>query len=650
MRRGVPGWRRLRLLGTARLRLALVMAAIAATAITMLTSLPALAEPTPSPSSSIAEPTPSPSPSTGTGLPPVVGERTPTPEEIKEMEELLAELNERISEDLQDAFLNAGAEQIRKQLPNEGGIMAVFDVTDRNGVPISVYSAKTGTGTGTWTDWGPGISDYFADMFFMCVKWAIAFCCWLIGWSLSFGLAKLLLTPVASAASGLHVQVILQMGLPSLFLAVCGLITVARILFGDRAKGWGDAALSLLLAALTTTLLASPPDTLIGPEDSALAVTRGMALEVADIILDAKPHKTEDDRRDAAKEDSVSPTSLSRPFKNELTDAFVVKPAMLLQYGRVFKGDCAKKYADTKISQIAYDRQVAKFVDKLRKANQLQAAWNPFGAVMTEAVLWAKAEKLAAARLGISPVARFEKECVSGDAEAVKRATIDKVGGALFLLIAALIVTVLICGLSGSFLLAQCRIAWDAVRAEPALVAGLVPGAGRAFLWNVCTSILHSLGKLFVSVIGLAVLILIIQAVLDPGQQDEACKDLADAGCMARPGDLTFRFLVVDILCIGAVMKRKALAARSQRVANNLLAKLSASRIGGTDGSIFTPAATPIPKNRTIVRTTARGAVRTAMVGISLPTNPAAAVAYAASTKVNPTADLMKRLKPKGAP
>lgn len=39
MNRPLPIWRRVRLLGTARLRLALLLAALAATAITMLTSL-----------------------------------------------------------------------------------------------------------------------------------------------------------------------------------------------------------------------------------------------------------------------------------------------------------------------------------------------------------------------------------------------------------------------------------------------------------------------------------------------------------------------------------------------------------------------------------------------------------------------------------
>ncbi|WP_331735137.1 hypothetical protein OG590_39855 (plasmid) [Streptomyces goshikiensis] len=621
MNRPLPIWRRVRLLGTARLRLALLLAALAATAITMLTSLPALADPTPAPSSS---------PSAGPGLPPPTGERTPTPEEIEEIEKLLAEMNGHVSDTLRDAFRKSEEDRIRKLLPDEGGLLAVFNVTDRTGMPVSAYTVKGDTGG--LTDWDLGIENLITELCFMIVKWLIAFCCWLIAWSLSFGLAKLLLTPVLSVATSLHTQVILQLGLPSLFLSVCALITVARVFFGDRAKGWGDAALSLLIAGLTTTLLASPPQLLLGEKDSALAVARGVALEVADIILDAGPHQSPQDAQDAHDEDSASGSTLARPLTDALTDAFVVKPAMLLQYGRVFEGDCAKKYSDTKVSQIAFERQVAQYAERLKKLNQYRYYFDPTAATVTD---WTMplAQRWAVDHFGNPPMETFEKDCVHGDAKAAKRASMDKVGGAVFLLVAALIVTVLISGLSGSFLVAQCRIAWDAVRAEPALVAGIVPGAGRAYLWDLCAAVLHSLGMLLASVIGLAVLILVIQAVLDPVQQDWG-------------RELTLRFLAVDIVCIGAVKKRKALTARSRQVANNFRAKMAAGRVGGTNGSIFTP--TPAPQDRSIARTALRGAVRTAMVGVSLAQgNPLSAISYAASSSIS-TAALMTRIQSGG--
>ncbi|MFE2270704.1 hypothetical protein ACFXB4_15855 [Streptomyces lavendulae] len=621
-------FKRLRLLGTARLRLALLVAALAATAFTMLTSLPALAEPSPS-----ATPTPTSPPAANPLGPAAPGTRTPTPEELAEIEKIIADLNKRLSDTMQEAYLKAEEERLRKLLPNEGGVLAVFNVTDERNLPISAYTVKSDTGG--LTDWDLGIMNLLVELCFMAVKWVVAFCCWLIVWALGFGLAKLLLTPVLSVANSLHIQVIMQMGLPSLLLSVCALITVIRIFFGDRAKGWGDAALSILIAAVTATLLSSPPQLLLGEKDGAVAAARGLALEVADIILDANPGRKE---KKPDEEDSASSRALSRPLTNALTDAFIVKPAMLLQYGRVFEGECAKKYSDTKITQLAYERALNQQYERLKKYNSYRAWIDPTGAALTDWTL-PLAKQWAQDHFGNPPMEQFEKDCVEGDVQAAKRASMDKVGGAVFLLVAALIVTVLIAGLAGSFLVAQCRIAWDAVRAEPALVAGLMPGAGRGYLWDWAASVLHSLGQLLASIIGLAVLILIVQAVLDPVQQDWGT-------------ELTLRFLAVDIVCIGAIKKRKALTVKSKQAAATFRAKMSSARIGGTNGSVFTPLSTPVAKNQSIARRVTRGvtrgAVRTAMVGLSLASgNPIAALGYATSSSVS-TVALMNRIQSGG--
>ncbi|MET7563708.1 hypothetical protein ABZS95_26440 [Streptomyces sp. NPDC005479] len=603
-------WRmRLRTLGAARLRVALLFAALAATTFTLLTSLPAHAEPTPTPSPSV--------PAAG-------AQRTPTPEEVEAIEEVMREQGEKFSKAAQEAMLDTEKDRLRKLLPDEGGVLGVFDVTDANGLPISVYTVKSDTGG--LTDWDLGIQNLLTELCFMVTKWLIAFCCWLIAWSLSFGLAKLLLVPVLSVADSLHTRVILEMGLPALFLSVCAVICVARIFFGDKARGWGDAALSLLLAALTTTLLSSAPNTLLGEQDGAIAVTRGFALEVADVILDANPATP--NANDGVTTPATSST-LSRPLTDALTDAFIVKPAMLLQYGRVFEGKCASEYADTRLAQLAFDRQIHAHTNKLKKLTGLTDYLSPVGLPVSS---WYDMQidmstRWAVDHFGNPPMERFEEHCVPGDVDAAKKASLDKVGGGLFLLIAALIVCVLISALAGSFLIAQCRIAWDAVRGEPALIAGTIPGAGRAFLWDWSASVLRSLGQMLTAVIALAVFILIVQAVLDPVQEDWG-------------RELTLRFLVVDVVCIGAVKKRKQLSARSKQTAANFRAKMSAARIGGTHGSIFSgPATSAVRKNRHIAMKTTRGLVRGALAGVSLAQgNPLAAIAYSMPRTVGATA------------
>ncbi|MEU0389198.1 hypothetical protein [Streptomyces chartreusis] len=611
--RAIRLWRiRLRALGNARLRIAVLFAAIAATTLTLLTSLPAHAAPTPTPTPGATATTPN-------------AGNTPSQKELEEAQRFMEEANEKFSKSAQAALREAMADDVRKQLPDEGGILGVFNVTDANNLPISVYTVKSDTGG--WTRWDLGIMNLLTEGCFMVTKWLIAFCCWLIGWTLSFGLAKLLLSPALAIANSLHSRVIMEMGLPSLFLAMCALICTCRIFFGDRAKGWGDAALSIVLAALTTTLLSSTPQTLLG-EDGAIAVTRGFALEVADVILDADPTTP------WANNDVNTPATsftLTRPLTDALTDAFIVKPAMLLQYGQVFEGKCAVEYSQKRIEQLAFDREVDKVVKKVTDLHR-EIDFTPDD-VLTSGIRWQEewAIKWAVNHYGGIPMEDFEEDCVKGDINAAKQASLDKLGGAFFLLIASIIVTVLIVGLAGNFLTAQCGIAWDAIRGEPALIAGTIPGIGRAFLWDWAASVWRRLAQMLIAVTSLAVFIIILKTVLDPVQTDWG-------------RELTLRFLAVDVVCIAAVKKRKTLQARTTQIANNLKAKLSSGRIGGTHGSIFTPAATPIPKSQHLGRKAARGLVRGALATTALATgNPLAAIGYAMPQSIGATA-LMSRL------
>ncbi|WP_392675785.1 hypothetical protein [Streptomyces sp. LN785] len=53
-----------------------------------------------------------------------------------------------------------------------------------------------------------------------------------------------------------------------------------------------------------------------------------------------------------------------------------------------------------------------------------------------------------------------------GDVSAAKKASLDQLGCGMFLLI-AVVVTVLIAGRAGGFLVAQCEIAWAPCTANP---------------------------------------------------------------------------------------------------------------------------------------------------------------------------------------
>ncbi|GAB2711662.1 hypothetical protein [Kitasatospora kifunensis] len=630
LRPAASWWSRLRLLGTARLRTAVLLAALAATTATVLTSLPAWADPAPTPSPTATSspgpttPTSTTAPATAPG-PTASGQDAPSPEQQAQLQEILSEQQAQLTADQQDALLAARTDQLRKLLPSQGGVLSVFNVTDRYGIPIEAYTVTSDTGG--ITDWDLGIYNLLAELCFMVVKWAIAFCCWLIAWALSFGLAKVLLAPVMSVATSLHTRVVVEMGLPSLALAVCALLCVGRFFFGDRARGWGDAALSILIAALTTTLLASPPTLLMGTDHGAIAAARGLALEVADTILQANPAAQTKVGAD------ITGADLARPLTDALTDSFIVQPAMLLQYGQVFDGGCATAYTSARVSQLAYEQAVTEETDKVKKATDGLTG----GLVSDEKnVLLDLTGQWIGNHLGAPPMDHFEKKCVTGDVASAKKAGLDKVGGAVFLLVAALIVAALISVLAGSFLVAQARIAYDAIRGEAALIAGTIPGAGRSWLWDWCASVLRSLAQMLTSVIALAIFIVIVQALLTPAQSDWG-------------KELTLRFLAVDIVSIAAFRRRRRIAERSRQITSAWRTKMSAGRIGGTGGSVFAaPASATIAKRPQIAKTAARVAVRSAMAGVSLAQgNPLAAIGYAMPQSIGATA-LMSRLATSG--
>lgn len=100
----------------------------------------------------------------------------------------------------------------------------------------------------------------------------------------------------------------------------------------------------------------------MGTDHGAIAATRGLALEVADVILQVNPSAQNQVGAD------VTGADLARPLTDALTDSFIVQPAMLLQYGQVFDGHCAKAYTASRLSQLAYDQAVADQMAKLQKA------------------------------------------------------------------------------------------------------------------------------------------------------------------------------------------------------------------------------------------------------------------------------------------
>ncbi|MFD4482800.1 hypothetical protein ACFWPU_42765 [Streptomyces sp. NPDC058471] len=461
-----------------------------------------------------------------------------------------------------------------------GGVLSAFEVTDQYGNPVSAY--RIYSDTGSWKDWDLKIEAFLVEMLFLGTKWLVSFACFLIAWSLSFKLAGLLLKPALIVSDALYSNVVVQIGLPGLCLTYAGVVAGWHLMFGQRARGWGEAAAALVISALAVTTLAAPPQMLLSEQDGAVATTRALAVEVAALVLDNQNLKKENDKattlnnsgKDGNGWETDESHQLSRPITDALADAFVVRPAMLLSYGQTFDDACAEKFQQSRIEQAVVDQYVDELLDlpedKMReKIPWIGGALGSIAEGTTELPDKVIKEKMQAK----GPVAKFEKTCVKGDATAsLKKASMDKVGGAFFMLLAAFLTCLFITVVDCSFLYAQFCIAKEAMIAKVALVIGVLPGPGRSWLWSRATSVMRSLALMVVAVLALSVLIVIITAIINAPEKD-------------LPGGVTIRFIVIDLVCISAFVYRKRLAKATESAALRARSRLNRSVFGGSEPS-----------------------------------------------------------------
>ncbi|WP_128512560.1 hypothetical protein [Streptomyces inhibens] len=537
-------------------RLVLVLCAAAVLTTAMAAHAAAAPEPTPSVSTSTsAQPSPS-----GAGTPGSPDQKPAPDGRAGVAYEDTAQGKAAAKKALQEK-----KESLRKKLHRLGigkdDLLDSFHVTDEHGIPVSAF--KVDSESGEWSDWDLKVEEWLTSLLFMCTKWLVAFACWLLTWALGFKLASLLLKPALAVSDSLYNSVLLQMGLPSLFLAFSGTVAAWHFFFGDRSRGWGELTASLLISALAVTTLASPPQTLLRP-DGAVGKARDLGVAVAAIVMG------DQDPTGRSATDTVA--GITTPITDEIVNAFVVQPSQVLTYGQTFTDDtkdkCASQFTSSRIETAFVNQQVAKQTKAIKDMPGAGDILLPGIGGKIDDVVKDKAAQWGVDTFGTKPDAKFEKACVSGNAKEAKKASVDKLAGAFFMLLAALLVCVLIIGLAGGYLAAQAWLAAEAMLLRCALIAGTLPGPGRAWLWSRGAAIARGLALLVGLVVGLGVFVVAVTAVVSAAPRD-------------IPGGIVVRFVILDILCVGAIIFRKRLVRRSQQVAARLKARVGASKLGG---------------------------------------------------------------------
>ncbi|MFF3934131.1 hypothetical protein [Streptomyces hirsutus] len=585
-----------------------------------------------------AAPEPTPSPTVPNRLWPPVDPDNPLapapvltpPPDGTTLEEIVREAERKAAEEKKEKerrAQEAWAKEVEDYLKNEGargGVLSAFEVTDRNNIPVSAY--RVYADTGDWNDWDLKIEHFLVEMLFLGNKWLVSFACFLFSWALSFSLAGLLLKPALTVSTSLYGGVIVQLGLPALFLTFSVVVASWHLLFGNRARGWGEMAAAMVISALAIGALASPPQMLLSKDHGAVAAVRDLAVETAALVLDKEAIDAGDSGRKTTTgawekpgqgvtvgqrvRDSAG--SISRPITDALVDAFVARPAMMLSYGRTFSDadsgpKCGTLFRQSRISQAVFDKKI----DEILASDEKLVSEIPYiGGTLSDIVEGISQPSDAIIREKLAskgPLKKFEDACVKDGGASAKKASMEKVGGAFFMVIAAFLVCIFMIMLTFAFLFAQLQIAIEAMIAKVGLAFGVLPGPGRGWLWDRVTAIARSLALMLVSIMSIAVFVVVVNAVLNASDAD-------------IPGGITIRFVVLDCVVVGAFVYRKRLTVATRGMATRARARIGNTVVGGSTA----PPELSRPKRGGIARKLVKGGL---LVGAMAATGGTSAAA-----------------------
>ncbi|MFJ8073885.1 hypothetical protein ACIQ7Q_08120 [Streptomyces sp. NPDC096176] len=512
---------------------------------------------------------------------------------------------------------------------NLGKVLGIFDVVDENGVPLSAYGLNVDQG-GT-LDVISKIIAFLIGLGFNVIKVVIGFACWLVDWALGFGLAKALLNPVSDIAGTIRAQVIDNLGLPGLFLMIVALWGGYHILFKRRSKGWSEIAMSLVIASIAGVTLADPGRVLIGNADDSgvLGTTKQFSMHIADVVLDdmcktppapppgEEPKKREDlstTCTDEAKKSSEA-QAVSRPITDGLVDAFVQRPVWVLYTGKPIDSACSDAYGKSVLVRYNFNRLVMpKLIEEQKDKEDgwlnglrevfseafsldgltdslLLATGNPWAIyTVIEGEQQEAVEKLKNVAVNhdawkqyvVPADAQVKEKCGGAEGPVEDQqiaASVDNLISVWFIAIAAIIVVCLVLAVSITFLVSQVWMAVEVIRAQPALVAGILPGGGRTVMWNWVAGVFRVVLAIFLSVMFLVFFLVMVIALLN-----------ADTGEV-----MTVKFLAIDFLALAFLMFRKKVTAAAKTISKNLGDKLNSST-GGGGASVFNGAASGGPK------------------------------------------------------
>ncbi|MDH6604407.1 hypothetical protein M2164_000040 [Streptomyces sp. SAI-208] len=504
-----------------------------------------------------------------------------------------------------------------------GDFLAPLNIDSSEGVPINGY--ELGADGGSIVDFKTQALAFVLSGLFTLIRLLVGLAGWAVEVALRFPLLKILTQPAQKAADAYNHVVVDTLGIKGLLLAWAFVFAAFMIVRGRVGRGLGEIFLTLLIAALAASTFVRP-DYLLA-ENGPLGQTQQVAAEVAQQSVNSYDWggkiASTDPCADLAgnaelqclqreEEAPVSAADVARPLQDSITNALVVKPFMLLEYGRILDpakksdretyavhlkwvsggykatgsgdggggADCslvappARKYCEdqnekqkkAKDACSLLDGQAKEVCEQDRTSRDLSGRLpelTPGGELLDAAspVVSEEDQAFAAFLADLKKAGDVGKAC----AAYAEQPTWWRVGGAFLLLIAALF----ICGmlLSSAIVLlgTQGVCAAAAAAGGVTFVAGMLPGPARQSVWK------------WLSIWGIAIMAMVGVCAFVP-----FFGIAVDATITNGPDLMVERILLIDVLAIAGAAGHRRLLSGITSFGQRIAMRMRYAKIGGT--------------------------------------------------------------------
>ncbi|MGW2650900.1 hypothetical protein ACWC2T_39970 [Streptomyces sp. NPDC001393] len=481
-----------------------------------------------------------------------------------------------------------------------GDLLSPLNITSSEGVPIDGYDLNASGGS-IVNFKGQALAFALSGLFTL-IRLLVGLAGWAIELAFRFPLLKILIHPAQKVADTYDNIVVDTLGLKGLLLAWAFVFAGFMIVRGRVGSGLGEIFLTLLIGAFAASAFIRPDYLLT--QDGPLGQTQQVAADVAQQSVnsydwggkiaskgpcDGMAGNAEIKCEQRQGEGPVSADEVARPIQDSITNALIVKPYMLLEYGRILdpaRPADRKAYAvhlkwvtggympTSTPSQKAKDA-CSDIIGPAKKYCERDVDGAPSSTIhnlpeltpggdlldSSNAIVSDEDQAFAAFLADMKKAGPVGRSC----ADYAEKPTWWRVGGAALLLVAALF----ICGmlLSSAIVLlgTQALCVGAAAAGGVAFVAGMLPGPPRQSVWK------------WLSLWGIAMLAMVSICAFVP-----FFGIAVDATITNGPQLMVERILLIDVLAIAGAAGHRRLLTGISSFGRRMAMRMRYAKVGGT--------------------------------------------------------------------